>query len=189
MPYILKKEEYTDYKKFDALATACRQCLDNNVDNWLKFQKSTLDLREYEEEVNDEWFVLHVYDKNNEDPIPDFVHQKFAPVVDILKNMAGVNRALFNFLGPQSIIHEHVDSDELPPYAETDIYNVVLGIFRADTELNDIALEVEGVVLPTVVGEPVIFDGQVPHRGWNRSNEWRMTLFMFVDKDAFNEIR
>ena len=188
MPYILKKESYVDYKKFNELADACRLSLDNDVNNWLEFQNTTLDLREYEDEVTDEWFVLHVYDKDSEDPIPDFVHEKFASVIDILKSMKGVNRALFNLLGPNAIIHEHVDSDELPPYADTDIYNVVLGVFRADCKLEDIALEVEGTVLPTVVGEPVIFDGQVPHHGWNRSNEWRMTLFMFVDKGAFNEV-
>lgn len=188
MPYILKKEAYVDHNKFNELANACRMCLDNNVNNWIEFKHNSLDLRDYEEEVVDEWHVLHIYDENNEDPIPDFVHDKFAPVIDILKNMNGVYRALFNLLGPNAIIHEHVDSDELPPYADTDIYNVVLGVFRADCKLEDIALEVEGIVLPTVVGEPVIFDGQVPHHGWNRSDEWRMTLFMFVDKEAFNEV-
>lgn len=187
MQYILDKEQYADYKKLENLAQTCRTCLGNDVNNWLKFKEQTIDLTDTEPHKDIDWFVLFLYDETNCDPIPEFVKEQFAPVIEILKDLKGCYRALFNFVGPNSEIPDHVDSEELEPYAQTDIYNVVLGVFAK--EGSDIGLEVEGVFLPTKVGEASIFDGQVPHRGWNHSDEWRCTLFMFVNKGAFDEVR
>ena len=186
MQYILNEETYTDHKKFAELTLACKNSLGNDVNNWLQFKEQTIDLTETEEHKDIDWFVLFLYDENNDDPIPDFVKDQFAPVIEILKDMKGVYRALFNFVGPNSNIPDHVDSDELPPYAETGIYNIVLGIFADESA--DIGLEVVDEFAKTYEGRATIFDGQVPHRGWNKSNQWRCTLFMFVDKGAFNEV-
>jgi|TARA_R110000796_G_scaffold27018_9_gene74701 hypothetical protein len=187
MQYILDEKTYVDNHKFKQLAKVCQTCIGQDVNGWLEFKDKTIDLTDTEEHKDIDWFVLFLYDEHNDDPIPNFVLEKFAPVRDMLKNMAGVYRALFNFVGPNSTIPDHVDSDELPPYAETNIYNIVLGVFVDEDA--DIGLEVENEFAKTLVGKATIFDGQIPHRGWNRSNEWRCTLFMFVDKEAFNEVR
>jgi hypothetical protein len=183
---IIESTKYKDHHKIGTLADIARGCFNHDADSWFELRDQVIDLKDQEQRDDVNWFVLHVYDQvGTNDHIHEIVKSKFAPVTEYLKNMQGVERALFNFIGPNSTIPDHVDSDDLPPYAETSIYNIVVGVFIPSEDPNLLALQIDGKVTGNKVGESIVFNGQVPHSGWNRTDGWRITMFLFVKKWAF----
>jgi hypothetical protein len=183
---IIENSRYKDYDKITLLAQTARKEFNNDSNEWKQYIDQMIDLKDQEHRDDIDWRVLHIFNEaGSSETIPSFVHEKFKHTIEVLKSMEGVDRALINFVGPNSIIPHHVDSDELPEYAETGIYNIVVGLFIPSEDPEQVALEIDGVVVGNKNDGAVIFDGQVPHSGYNKTNEWRVTLFLFVNKKAF----
>jgi hypothetical protein len=183
---IVENTKYRDHHKIALLAQTARKEFNNNSNEWKQYIDQTIDLKDQENRDDIDWHVLHIFNEaGSSEIIPNFVHDKFKNTIDMLKTMEGVDRALINFVGPNSVIPHHVDSDELPAYAETDIYNIVVGLFIPSEDPEKVALNIDGTVIGNKNDGAVIFDGQVPHSGYNKTDEWRITMFLFVKKEAF----
>lgn len=183
---IVESTRYKDYDKLALLAQTARAEFNNDPEDWKQYIDQMIDLKDQEERDDIDWLVLHIYNEaGSSETVPEFVYKKFAKTRALLKESLGIDRALFNFVGPNSVIPDHVDSDELPPYAETSIYNIVIGVFVPSEDPEKIALKIDGVLVGNKNDEAIVFDGQVPHEGYNRTNEWRVTMFCFVSKGAF----
>jgi hypothetical protein len=142
-------------------------------------------------EVN--WFGIIVYQK---EPIKSFVADKIDPrfkiIYDLFDNTDSIYQAVINVVGPNSVTPLHNDSRDYESnpirigYTRGRItpYQMMTGI---QTPEGDIGMEfVSGYTMRWKDGDIMAFDGSEDHHGWNRTSSPRITMFLDVDKNAFN---
>lgn len=115
----------------------------------------------------------------------------FAPVDDtlfpktsaLIKTYPQIRDAYVIAFAPQTQLYPHVDTVELEPYAEIDWLSVYMGIFVPSTDPTKVAVKVGEEVYNH--SDIIVFDTQIPHSGWNWTDEWWVSLRLAVYKSAF----
>lgn len=81
---------------------------------------------------------------------------------------------------PQTQLYPHVDTIELEPYAEIDWLSVYMGMFVPSTDPTKVAVKVGDDIYNH--SDIIIFDTQIPHSGWNWTDEWWVSIRLAVYK-------
>ncbi len=114
--------------------------------------------------------------------VSNFVEAKFKSVIDLLINMAGVSKASIVFIGPNSLVPRHIDDDKIPAYTNSNCFNVFTGVAVP----NNATIIVDGEAVVHAKHKAIIFDAQQPHSAKNESNDWWISLLIYIEKDKFN---
>lgn len=102
-------------------------------------------------------------------------------IIDYCKTMEGVERVAINILDKVSLIPIHLDDDKRPEYDSSGRhYNIIIPIDNNGYSI------IDNKLFKNSTGVPLMFDGQLPHGGMNDTLEKRVTIFLNVNKKAFN---
>lgn len=123
-------------------------------------------------------YYLPIYDHAS-----GYIEQKFKLVTDVLVNMTGVSRANVVFIGPRSIVPKHIDDDKTPAYTNSVSFNVYTGV----NVPNGATIIINDELVVHEKHKAIIFDAQQPHSAYNDSDEWWISLLIYIDKDKFYE--
>jgi hypothetical protein len=129
--------------------------------------------------VNFETLELYnVHDNGTKNPK---VAELFKDEIEILKHVPGIDRAMYLFIGPNSVIPSHADDDDPS-------FRVITTVMMPGQDINDCGLDFEG--------EKVFLDHKVTmgssayevvHHGWNNTDKWWSILVLGVNDDQFKE--
>jgi hypothetical protein len=123
-----------------------------------------------------------IYDRENR-LTPNITKNKFSSAISLLSTLPGIERGFLLFLGPNSRTPWHVDNSDRSPYTPSQLYNVIVSIKIPSFDKTVTGVKINGTVLN--VNTPIIFDSQIPHQGWNYTdNMWLSALFL-IDKKYF----
>lgn len=138
---------------------------------------------------------MHPRDRNNvsvhvmflfdhiEDNSTQEVKNKFKDTIKIVQHMPGVISARIIAIGPKSIVPLHLDDMQRPAYDLNNWYSVLIPINVSDASL--IGIEIENNIYTHENDQAIIFDTQVPHSGWNKTDQWWISLKLYIEKDYF----
>jgi len=121
-------------------------------------------------------YYLPIYD-----PTAGLFEEKFKTVTDVLVNMTGVSKAHIVFIGPNSIVPKHIDNDTVPAYNNSVSFNVYVGV----NVPSNARITIDGEEVIHTKHKAIIFDAQQPHSAINNTNEWWVSLLIYIDKDKF----
>ena len=113
------------------------------------------------------------------------LEEKMHSIVNYVKAMQGVKRITINYLSKYSFMPIHVDGgDDIPEYdTSNSSYNVIIPITDHGQSIIDYT------VIKNKKGEPLIFDGMVPHGAMNDTLHTRITIFLLINKTKFTNDR
>lgn len=113
--------------------------------------------------------------------IPESISKPFSQVCRILETMPGLTRASIVAIGPNSIVPVHVDDENRPAFDNSYHNNVFTGVIVPEgCEViinNKLHIPQEQV--------PIAFDAQIPHSAANNSDEWWVSLLLYIHKTEF----
>lgn len=113
------------------------------------------------------------------------VDEKLFPnTTKIIKENSNIVSAVILGFGPNSQLYPHVDTVELPPYAEVNWLSVFMGLYVPSYDKDLVGVKVGDTVYSHE--DIIVFDTQVPHLAWNNTNEWWISIRLSVLKSAFN---
>lgn len=130
------------------------------------------------------WEAIILYLKPNPIPNLNIVDARFEHIYSILKNNPSFVEAVINYVGPNSISPLHSDKGAyaFDSWAIEPTYQLVGGIYSPS---GDMGLEMGGIPKKWESGEFIAFDGETLHHGWNRTDEWRISLYLDVKQTDF----
>jgi hypothetical protein len=112
---------------------------------------------------------------------PTINQNKFGNAFNI--NLPGVERAFLLFVGPTSRTSWHVDNASREPCTPSQLYNVIFSIQIPSTDPNAVGVKINNTILN--ISDPIIFDSQVPHQGWNYTDKMWLSVLLLINKDYF----
>ena len=122
--------------------------------------------------------------------IPE-VPDMFKDVVKKIEKLPDCFQAFINFMQPNSILPEHLD-DESPngnygtlKSAGIKCYQISCGIHIPSSDPIECGLEINKEIIAVEQNSIIAFDGTLPHRGWNNTDQWRVTLIYDMYKTGF----
>ena len=110
--------------------------------------------------------------------------QLFPRTTEFIKTIPEITRATILGFGPHSQLYTHVDTVELMPYDYVDWKSVFIGMFVPSYHSDDVAVKIENDIFDH--NEIIVFDTQIPHSAWNRTDQWWISIRLCVLKSAFN---
>jgi hypothetical protein len=122
--------------------------------------------------------------------IPD-VPPMFEEVVKKMELLPDCFQAFINFMKPNSTLPEHMDDESLDGNYGTlrsagiKCYQISCGIHIPSTDPALCGLEINKEVVTFGAGDIIAFNGTLPHRGWNNTDQWRVTLIYDMYKTGF----
>lgn len=115
------------------------------------------------------------------EPVPEHISAPFASVCRILDTMPGVNRASVVAIGPNSIVPIHIDDENRPAYDNSFHYNVFTGVIVPQ----GCEVIIDNKLHIPQEQEPIAFDAQIPHSATNSTNEWWVSVLLYIHKTEF----
>jgi hypothetical protein len=116
--------------------------------------------------------------------ISDKTRNIFSKEIEILDQIANLERALYVFISPHSIIPAHCDDDDLS-------FRIITGVLTPSSDVAQIGLVIDNdpalnlKVNQTIgIAAPVIW-----HHGWNRTDKFWSVLTLCVKDKTFDGIR
>jgi hypothetical protein len=107
----------------------------------------------------------------------------FPNTANYIKTLSGIKDAVIIGFGPNSQLYPHVDTVDLPPYAEIDWLSVYIGIFVPSYDPDKVAVKIDDKIFDHT--DIIIFDTQIPHSAWNWTDDWWISIRLSVDKKIF----
>lgn len=104
-----------------------------------------------------------------------------------IENLSGIELATFFFIAPNSIVPTHIHDMERPEYDYTSHYNVFLNISVPSDDSNIVGAKIGNDIYNNKDGQALIFDYQVPHSAWNKTDKWWLGIIFYINKESFNE--
>jgi hypothetical protein len=183
--------DYTQYKYYTYLETLRDIAINeyNANKKVLHFQNSGLavgELYDVSTITDIDWFgyPLVTAEKFDESYI------KYWPeTAKFIKTIPGTINCCINCIGPNSTIPMHIDyaiSKEV--IGDKEAIGVIIGISMPSNDPNIVGFDVGGVVRGWNTGDLVGINGYLEHGGWNRSNDWRITLLIDLDKKYWETV-
>jgi hypothetical protein len=116
--------------------------------------------------------------------ISDKTQDIFLKEIALLSQIKNLERALYIFISPRSIIPAHCDDDDLS-------FRIITGVLTPSSDVNQIGLVIDNdaalnlKVNQTIgIAAPVIW-----HHGWNRTDKFWSVLTLCVKDNMFDGIR
>jgi hypothetical protein len=174
---ILPPESYVDNNKIPRLVEFVEEFMKQDVSNfWVDIGEKNVGTS-----INWKSIIVNPYDIDEYWSQNRELEDKAKHIIDYVKTMKGVERFAINVLFKASLIPIHVDDDKRPEYDFTSrCYNILIPIYDHGYSIVDYKL------IKNKTGVPLVFDGQIPHGGMNDTLETRITLFLNVNKEAFD---
>lgn len=122
--------------------------------------------------------------------IPD-APPMFSDVVKKIEVLPDCFQAFINFMKPNSILPEHMDDESANgnygtlKSAGIKCYQISCGVHIPSSNPIECGLEVNKEIVTVEQGGIIAFDGTLPHRGWNNTDQWRVTLIYDMYKTGF----
>jgi len=114
----------------------------------------------------------------------------FNTVTEKIKKLPGISEASINFYAPHSSIPQHVDNQWFLHHKTLDGYrrclSVIVGIDMPSTDPELCSLTVGGETKSWASGEFIGFDGLVPHSGFNKTDNFRITMLIETFADFWD---
>lgn len=140
--------------------------------------KFFIDVGEINEDVGQSinWKAIVVWDKTGSYTISDDLQDQAALIINLAKDIPGLQRITINFLGPMALMPMHRDSEVI-----TSDYNMIIpvtdnGWFFLDNR-----------VIKSKKHDMIVFDGCVLHGVMNDSFEERISIYLLIEKSRFND--
>jgi len=136
-----------------------------------------------------DWRGIILYQKHsNSTLLAENIDVRFKQIHQMFANTDSILQAVINIIGPNSITPWHNDSRDYDinpiKLGKVPSYQMMVGIL---TPSGDIGMEFNsGYIMKWKDNDIVAFDGAEEHRGWNNTTEYRITMFLDVNRDAFN---
>jgi len=112
------------------------------------------------------------------------VDEKLFPnTAKLIKENSNITSAAILGFAPNSQLYPHVDTVDLLPYAEVDWLSVFMGLYVPSYDTDLVAVKIGDTVHSHQ--DIIIFDAQVPHLAWNKTNEWWISIRLSILKSAF----
>ncbi len=108
----------------------------------------------------------------------------FPDTTKIIKENSNIVSAAILGFAPHSYLYPHVDTVELPPYAEVNWLSVFMGLYVPSYDKDLIGVKVGDTVYSHK--DTIVFDAQIPHLAWNKTDEWWISVRLSILKSAFN---
>ena len=117
----------------------------------------------------------------------------------LMEECKGVKQIFINFIKPNGLITPHTDTStwekieidwNIPLYS-LEGASVIATLFTGmkDRSTQSVGMNVNGVYKYPLAGELVCFDGRWnEHSMWNKTNEWRITAVIDIDRQYFTEV-
>jgi hypothetical protein len=115
----------------------------------------------------------------------------FNEVVAKIEKLPDCFQAFINFMKPNSILPEHMDDESSNgnygtlKSAGIKCYQISCGIHIPSSDPELCGLEINKEIAVVGEGKIIAFDGTLPHRGWNNTDQWRVTLIYDMYKTGF----
>jgi hypothetical protein len=107
----------------------------------------------------------------------------FSEEIKLLSKIKNLERALYIFMSPQSVIPRHCDDDD-------NSFRVITGILNPSNDINHVGLVIEDDLMNLKFKETIgIAAPVVWHHGWNRTDKFWSVLTLCVKDNQFNDIR
>lgn len=177
IPMILEPEAYVDNNKIPRLIELVQEFVKKGVDHL------GVDIGEKNvgQSINWKSIIVVPYEKDEYWTHSPELDDKAKDVIAFAKDMAGVERFAINILYKCSLIPIHLDDDSRPEYDNSGrYYNIIIPLDDNGWSIIDSKL------IKNKAGSTLVFDGQLPHGGMNDTLETRITIFLNVNKKAFN---
>jgi aspartyl/asparaginyl beta-hydroxylase (cupin superfamily) len=119
--------------------------------------------------------TLIIYDSTH--LVSDDLKNFFKQELDILKLIPNLQRAIYTFVSPHSVVPKHTDDDD--PY-----FRMVYGVLVPSDDINDIGLVVETHKMHLGIKDIIGIKSGVVHWGWNNTNKyWSMLVLCIEDRN------
>lgn len=107
----------------------------------------------------------------------------FAEEIKLLSKIKNLERALYIFMSPQSVIPRHCDDDD-------ESFRIITGVLNPSNDIDQVGLVIEDDSMNLKFKETIgIAAPVVWHHGWNRTNKFWSVLTICVKDNQFNDIR
>jgi len=130
------------------------------------------------------WY-LRIYDKH--DQMDGIISNRFNRSILELECVPGIRRVFIVFIAPNADLPRHIDDLERPPYDPSETYNLVLGVSVPSEDINDLGINIHTTDLNLKNNHAILFDANVPHNAWNKTNDWWISSILVVDKTYWNK--
>jgi hypothetical protein len=104
----------------------------------------------------------------------------FPRTTEFIEGISEITKAIILGFGPRSQLYTHVDTVELQPYEYVNWKSVFIGMFVPSYDADKVAVKIEDDVFDHK--EIIIFDTQIPHSAWNRTDQWWVSIRLSVLK-------
>jgi hypothetical protein len=196
-------KKYAGYDMIQNIVDTTRKIVSNISlsDEYKKF----LDIGNYypethssEEKVNWRGIILYNVHTNTENRLEkieeksELVHliPEFDKITQLVKQLPGISEASINFYAPHSSIPQHVDNQWFLHHKTLDGYrrclSVIVGVDMPSTNPELCSLTVGGETKSWASGEFFGFDGLVPHSGFNKTDNFRVTMLIETFADFWD---
>ena len=124
-------------------------------------------------------FLNKNIDLNNE------IKNKFSRTYEHIQNISGVVDTVCIAIAPKSIMPLHIDDIEKGLYHYNDWYSVFMGVKVPSLDSNLIGVEIDNITYSHSENNAIVFDTQLPHAAWNKTDDWWISLKFSVKKSFF----
>ena len=135
-----------------------------------------------------DWRGITIYQKYSNNILTHKnIDIRFTQIQKMFADTDSIFQAVINVIGPNSNTPWHNDSqdyDSNPIKLGTVLsYQMMIGIITPE---GDLGMEFKsGTIIRWKDGDILAFDGSEDHRGWNNTNDYRITMFLDVNKESF----
>lgn len=115
----------------------------------------------------------------------------FEKVSEKISQIPECFQSFINVMKPHSILPTHMDDESSEGNvgtlrcAGTKCYQISAGIKIPSVDPAVCGLKIGEDIITVGTGEIIVFDGTIPHSGWNKSEDWRITWILDVYKTDF----
>jgi hypothetical protein len=203
----LDPKKYKEYDKLDKLIKMAKDIVIQQDGFPADIDKMADDVKGFiaKDDTNPHkvnWSAITVYQRlDTFDFVADKIDPRYKQLRDEIEKIPSITQAVINYIGANSITPWHQDSKVYESTLETQncggvmasgvvapTYQIMAGIWIPDFENDDIALTFkEAGSKSWRTNEIVAFDGAYEHMGWNRTKYVRVSLFIDVVTDSFND--
>lgn len=107
----------------------------------------------------------------------------FQEELEVLKQIANLQRALYIFVSPHSVIPNHIDNDD-------ESFRIVTSVLTPSTDIEQIGLIVDSDLLEMKHNKTIgLAAPEIWHNGWNRTDQYWTFLTLCIKDKMFDDIR
>ena len=125
-----------------------------------------------------------IFFKKN-DELDDKIKNRFPMTYEYIQKIPGVIDTVCIAIAPNSIMPLHIDDMEKGLYQYNDWYSVFIGVKVPSSDSNLLGVEIDKIIYNHSEKNAIVFDTQCPHRAWNNTNDWWISLRFNVKKSFF----